>query len=313
MLHISSDRKRYGFRPSHQELALVGITVLWGASFLISQTGVHHSGPLLFVGTRFLIAGIITSLLFLKTMRGVTLRELGAGATIGLSICLGCGLQTYGLQSISSSQSAFLTALYVPVVPLMQWFVLRKPPHVMSWAGIGLAFTGLILLAGPGAYHVGSGSGVIATLLGTVAMAAEIILISRFAPLVDSRRITVVQLLCAGLFSLAFMPFAGETVPSLPPIWIACAAGLGIASVVIQLTMNWAQKVVSPTRATVIYAGEPVWGGIVGRLAGDSLPSLALLGGAFIIAGVIASEWRPKFRRVPDHVNGASQHSDMTV
>jgi len=61
------------------------------------------------------------------------------------------------------------------------------------------------------------------------------------------------------------------------------------------LTMNWAQKSVSPTRATVIYAGEPVWGGIVGRLAGDRLPALALAGAALIVAGVLASEI--KFRR----------------
>ena len=59
--------------------------------------------------------------------------------------------------------------------------------------------------------------------------------------------------------------------------------------------MNWAQKSVSPTRATVIYAGEPVWGGIVGRLAGDRLPALALAGAALIVAGVLASEI--KFRR----------------
>jgi drug/metabolite transporter (DMT)-like permease len=66
---------------------------------------------------------------------------------------------------------------------------------------------------------------------------------------------------------------------------------------VIQLTMNWAQRSVSPTRATVIYAGEPVWGGIVGRLAGDRLPGLAIAGAVFIIAGVLVSELRPRSRR----------------
>ncbi|NHO33279.1 DMT family transporter [Acetobacter fallax] len=312
MLHSSSDRKQYGFRPTRQELALVGVTMLWGASFLTVHTAVQYSGPLFFVGIRFLTAGIISLLLFLKTMRNITMRELWAGAAIGLSICLGCSLQAYGLRSISSSQSAFLTALYVPVVPLMQWLVLRKTPHVMSWIGIGLAFAGLMLLAGPNAHRIGLGHGEIATLLGTVAMAGEIILISRFATQVDSRRITVVQLLFAGLFSLLFMPIAGEAVPFCPPVWVLCAVGLGIASVVIQLTMNWAQKVVSPTRATVIYAGEPVWGGIVGRLAGDTLPSLAVLGAAFIIAGVVASEWRPKFTRSA-RISRAERHSDATI
>ncbi len=58
--------------------------------------------------------------------------------------------------------------------------------------------------------------------------------------------------------------------------------------------MNWAQKSVSPTRATIIYASEPVWGGVGGRMAGDRLPALALLGAALIVAGVVVSELKPR-------------------
>ncbi|MFZ2980479.1 MAG: EamA family transporter, partial [Sphingobium sp.] len=56
----------------------------------------------------------------------------------------------------------------------------------------------------------------------------------------------------------------------------------------------WAQRTVSATRATLIYAGEPVWAGIVGRLAGERLPAAALLGAVLIVAGVIVSEIRFK-------------------
>lgn len=129
---------------------------------------------------------------------------------IGLAIAGGNGLQTWGMQTISSSQSAFLTALYVPVVPLLQWLFLRRPPGIIAWAGI-------LLLS---------------------------------------------------------------------------AMGLGAASALIQVTMNWPQRSVSPTRATVIYAGEPVWAGVVGRIAGERLPTAALLDGVLIVGGVIVSELR---------------------
>ena len=66
----------------------------------------------------------------------------------------------------------------------------------------------------------------------------------------------------------------------------------GLASAIIQVTMNWAQRSVSPTRATVIYAGEPVWAGLVGRIAGERLPGVALLGCALIVLGVLVSEMR---------------------
>jgi len=77
------------------------------------------------------------------------------------------------------------------------------------------------------------------------------------------------------------------------------ALGLGIFSAIIQVTMNWAQRSVSPTRATVIYTGEPVWAGIFGRLAGERLPLLALVGAAFIVAGVLVSELKLRKRRNP--------------
>jgi drug/metabolite transporter (DMT)-like permease len=78
---------------------------------------------------------------------------------------------------------------------------------------------------------------------------------------------------------------------------VVVALGLGIFSAIIQVTMNWAQRSVSPTRATVIYTGEPVWAGIFGRIAGERLPLLALVGAAFIVAGVLVSELKLRKRR----------------
>ncbi|MFY1840577.1 DMT family transporter [Achromobacter xylosoxidans] len=287
------------FALSRQEIALVLVTMLWGSTFLVIHIAMQHSGPLFFVGVRFTIAGVVSMLLSRRHMARLTRREAGAGVAIGCALFLGYYLQTLGLRTITSSQSAFITALYVPIVPLLQWAVLKRPPGLMSWVGVALAFTGLVLLAGPeaGALHFSAGE--LATLAGAAAIAAEIILIGHFASSVDSRRVTAVQLLTAGLVSFALMPALGEAVPEFSWLWAGGAIGLGLASAVIQLTMNWAQKSVSPTRATVIYAGEPVWGGIVGRLAGERLPGLALVGAALIVAGVLASEVKFKRRGKP--------------
>ncbi|MFY3606718.1 DMT family transporter [Achromobacter xylosoxidans] len=287
------------FALSRQEIALVLVTMLWGSTFLVIHIAMQHSGPLFFVGVRFTLAGVVSMLLFRRHMARLTRREAGAGVAVGCALFLGYYLQTLGLRTITSSQSAFITALYVPIVPLLQWAVLKRPPGLMSWVGVALAFTGLVLLAGPeaGALHFSAGE--LATLAGAAAIAAEIILIGHFASSVDSRRVTAVQLLTAGLVSFALMPALGEAVPEFSWLWAGGAIGLGLASAVIQLTMNWAQKSVSPTRATVIYAGEPVWGGIVGRLAGERLPGLALVGAALIVAGVLASEVKFKRRGKP--------------
>ncbi|WP_285127953.1 DMT family transporter [Leclercia adecarboxylata] len=293
---------RYAFSIKPQEAILILITMFWGGTFLAVQYAVTLSDPFFFVGLRFATAAIAVAIISLKTLPGLTMTELKAGLAIGVSIALGYSLQTWGLQSIPSSKSAFITAMYVPLVPLLQWLCLRRIPGVMSCIGIVLAFIGLILLAGPDDNLLALGKGEIITLVGAVAIAAEIILIGAWAGKVDVKRVTVVQLATASLVAFLLMIPAGESVPPISSGLVIVALGLGIFSAIIQVTMNWAQRSVSPTRATVIYTGEPVWAGIFGRLAGERLPLLALVGGAFIIAGVLVSELKLKRKKkaLPD-------------
>jgi drug/metabolite transporter (DMT)-like permease len=283
--------RRRAFRLTRQELALILITVFWGGTFLIVHLAMAISGPLFFVGLRFGIAAIVTAAFAAPILRGITRQEVTAGVLIGLTIYLGYGLQTWGLQTILSSKSAFITSLYVPIVPLLQWLVLRRIPGPMAWAGVTLAFIGMVLMSDPGdAVAGGLGVGEWLTVISTLAIAAEIIMIGGFADRVDARRVTVIQVAVASLLAFATMPLAHETIPHFSSRLLFSGVGLGVASAVIQLTMNWAQKQVSPTRASVIYAGEPVWAGIIGRMAGERLPPLALLGGASIALGVLVSE-----------------------
>ncbi|WP_286913848.1 MULTISPECIES: DMT family transporter [unclassified Pseudomonas] len=289
-LPTSSPKTSLSFRLSKAEMVLVFITMLWGGTFLLVHNVMTVSGPMFFVGLRFAAAAFFVGLVSARALPGLTFTELKAGVLIGVTIMLGYGLQTMGLQTISSSQSAFITALYVPFVPLLQWLVLGRRPGLMPSIGICLAFIGLMLLAGPqgGALHFSEGE--VVTLVSAVAIAGEIILISRYAGQVDVRRVTVVQLATASLLAFLMIVPTQERLPDFSWLLLLSALGLGAMSAVIQVAMNWAQQSVSPTRATLIYAGEPVWAGIVGRIAGDRLPGVALLGGVLIVMAVVVSE-----------------------
>lgn len=290
-----NSRKTF-LKLSKAECVLVLITMIWGGTFLMVQHAMTVSGPMFFVGLRFAAGAIIVALFSLRSLRGLTWFELKAGTFIGTAIMLGYGLQTIGLQTIPSSQSAFITALYVPFVPLLQWLFMGKRPGLMPSIGIMLAFAGLMLLSGPNGASLDFSPGEIATLISTVAIAAEIILISSYAGQGDVRRVTVVQLAATSLLAFLMVVPTQESLPSFSWLLLASALGLGAASAAIQVAMNWAQKSVSPTRATLIYAGEPVWAGLVGRIAGERLPALALVGGALIVAAVIISELKTKGR-----------------
>ncbi|WP_150294686.1 DMT family transporter [Sphingobium estronivorans] len=273
------------------ELALIGITMLWGGTFLIVHQAMRHSGPFFFVGLRFGTAALIALPLALPVLRGVTAREWLAGGMIGLGIFGGYSLQSWGLQSIASTTSAFITAAYVPLVPIFQWAILRRRPRLASWAGVALAFVGLLLIAAP-RDGLSLGKGEALTLISTLPIALEIIFISLWAGRVNVARVTLIQLMTTSLLAFASMVPAGEAVPPFSWVVVMSACGLGLMTAIIQLVMNWAQQSVSATRATLIYAGEPVWAGLIGWIAGDRLPAIALLGGALVVAAVIISEIR---------------------
>ena len=281
--------------PRAAQFALIFITMIWGGTFLAVQYALNFSSPMFFVGCRFAVAALAIFLISIRSIRGLTLKEVMAGTAIGVVIAIGYGTQTIALQSILSSESAFLTALYVPLVPILMWVIFQKRPSLMTWIGTTLAFIGLVLLTGNDISTISLSYGQTLTLICAFVIALEIILIGYFAGKVNLRRVTVIQLAVASLLSFCSMPLVGEhSIPAFSWQLLIVALGLGLASALIQFVMNWAQRMVDPTRAAIIYAGEPVWAGVFGRIAGERLPLLALLGGCLVVLGVLVSELKLK-------------------
>jgi len=271
-------------------LVLIGVTMIWGVTFLVVQQALRWVGPFGFVGLRFAVAGLMALLLCWRDFAGLTRAEVCTGGLVGLVLFGSYGLQTNGLLLIPSSKSAFLTALYVPLVPLFQLLVFRQPPRLFAWLGIAIAFCGLALLSDPRGMQFSFGAGEWLTVAGAAAIALEISLVGRFAGQCHPRRVAVIQLLTVALLSGVSWQISGEPAPQLQPFLLLAVLGMGLATALIQIAMNWAQKTVAATRATVIYAMEPVWAGIVGAIAGEQMGVMALSGAALIVASVLISQ-----------------------
>ena len=140
---------RFTFSIKPQEAILILITMFWGGNLSCRSVRGHDERSVFLCRAAFCNRCGCRGAYFTENPARLTLRELKAGVAIGVAIAMGYSLQTWGLQSISSSKSAFITAMYVPLVPLLQWLCLGRMPGLMSCIGIVLAFIGLILLAGP--------------------------------------------------------------------------------------------------------------------------------------------------------------------
>lgn len=275
------------------ELVLIGVTAIWGATFAATRLALHDTSPAVFLLIRFTV-GVFVLVCFLR--RKPTQREVKAGGIVGLVMLVGYAFQTIGLQTVDASRSAFITALYVPLVPLLQAPLTGKRPGSSSVAGAILAFVGLTFLSMQAGFSIRFGVGEVLTLGCAVASALQIVLTSKFAHDGESAGLTVMQLGTVGVGSLTLMPFYGAHVGT-GGLMIGIAMGVFATAGAI-FGMNWSQKTVSPTRATLLYALEPVWAAVIGVSVGEKVLTTAIVGGAFVLLGIVVGEVLPKVRRV---------------
>ncbi len=274
------------------ELVLVAATAVWGATFLATRTALQSTGPFTLVFLRFVIGALLVGSL---VRRVPTLQEVKGALWVAFALAVAIITQTLGLRTVEGGRAAFITALYVPLVPLLQMILTKQRPSPGVLVGAFAAFIGLGMLGSDGGFSFQFGLGEALILIGAVASAFQIILIGRFSAGSDVRLNTAIQL--AGVAALTVGGAAVEGMHTSPTGMglIAFLGLLGTAGAI--LAMNWAQKTVSPAKATLIYALEPVWAAAFGVLAGEHLGVWSAAGGSLVILGALIGEFAP-IRRV---------------
>jgi drug/metabolite transporter (DMT)-like permease len=270
------------------EAVLVLVTAIWGGTFLATRVALGGIGPFTLLFLRFALGAILVGLFVRKRPTGA---EVQGGLLIALVTAIAIGSQTVGLRTVESGRAAFLTALYVPLVPLLQGPLTGRRPTGGMFLGAGLAFAGLAALSSGGDLSLRFGMGEALMLVGALASALQIVLVGRFASTDNAPALTAVQL--AGVAMLALSGAATEGMHA-TTLGLTLAAGLGVFGTAAALfAMNWAQRTVSPSRATLIYAFEPVWAALFGALAGERLGTWGAVGGGLVVAGALVGELLP--------------------
>lgn len=281
------------WRRLRLDILLIVVTMIWGSTFLIVQKTVRLSGPFTFLALCFGVGSLTLAIIFRKRLRHLTRSELVMGMFIGLFLFAGYALQTTGLQFTTSSKAGFITGLYVPLVPVFSWLILRQQPTRGAVVGIALSVIGLILLSINNQFNFEFGLGEALILGCAFAFALHIISISKFVPHADAVNLAIVQLTLTSVLSFIAMPLAREPFVMPPlPVWGAVVF-MGVVDIAFCLVaMNWVQQFISSNRATLVYALEPAWAGLFGFLAGQNLSNPAWIGCACIFLGMIVGVMR---------------------
>ncbi len=270
-------------------VVLVGVTAVWGVTFVQVKDAVAIYPLFAFLALRFAIATCTLAPPGLRRLRSLGRGGVGAAALAGALLGGGYALQTAGLQRTSVSSTGFITGMYVVLTPLIALLLFRVSVGLTAWAGVLLATAGLALLSG---VHAGSAGGDLLVLAGAAVYSLQIVLMEGYAPRYDAIAFTLVEMTTAFIGLLAIALATGRfPVPHGWTVWGALLVTGVFASALAFLAQTWAQQRASATQTALAFSLEPVWAAFFGfTLAGDRLGGVAWLGCVVIMAGIVIAE-----------------------
>jgi len=285
--------------PMIASVALVGVTAVWGYTFLVVQDAVARMPVMDFLAWRFLVASVVMIALRPTCLRKVTRLELLRGVGLGTVLGLGYITQTYGLRFTSAAISGFITGMFVVLTPVMSWILLRRKTNRNTWMVVALATAGLALLSLNG-WSVGIGE--LLTLGCAVFFAIHIVGLGEWSSQYEPYTFSLLQIGTVAVISLIAAIPEGIAVPPDPGVWIAVGITGVLATAVAFFVQTWAQSLVSATRAAVVMTMEPVFAGFFAVvIGGNQLTLRTIVGAACILAAMFIinlksgrSDTRPK-------------------
>ncbi|MDC0993012.1 DMT family transporter [Alphaproteobacteria bacterium] len=273
--------------------------LFWGATFIAQKTGMETIGPMGFTFGRYVIGAAILLPPAIFEMKKVNLfiamrqnRQICLGAFgIGVFMFGGIGLQQTALVYTNVANAAFLTALYVPLVPLIAALLLGRHVTLNIWPAVVISLLGSFLLSGTSSLEAQLGDLLIVG--GAFFWAAHILLVQKImtqinAPFQLSALQSIVTAVIAGIIMLPLeSPSPGDFFPMLPQLAFAgiVAVGLGFT---IQLV---AQRHTTAPAAALILSLESVFAAFFGWwLLGEVIVFIAIIGCVLIFIAVILAE-----------------------
>jgi len=273
--------------------ALVGVAAIWGFTFVIVADAIALYPMFGFLALRFAVATVAFVALFPRVLKRLDMANLKMGLIAGSLLTAGYIFQTWGLApdvGTTPARAAFITGLYVVVVPLMQAVWLRRLPRKATLLGAAMAFAGLFLLsaAGPGG---GWGTGDTLVVICALAYSLHMIALGSTDSRHDTAALTLIQLATAAIVC-SVISFITEK-PGLPTdtsVWAAIVLCGVLASAVAFVVQTWAQRRIPPARVALILVTEPAFGGLFGWWTAGVWPLREVIGAALMLGGMITSE-----------------------
>lgn len=296
-------------------LLMVFVVAVWGSTFVVIKGALEDATPAAFNLVRMTLAFVLLAVAYHRAWRGISRRQIAAGALVGLCLAAGYQFQTTGLARTTPSKSAFITGLVVVLVPLLSMIPGLRPPDARkprwnAWTGAVLAFTGILLLTAQPAVE-NSSAGILASLLPdlhtinfgdvltfgcSIAFALHCIALSHTSPKIGFQPLALLQVGFCAVFMAMSLPFIEK--PELhwtPRLITALIVAAALATAAAFSIQSWAQSVLPSTHIALLLTLEPVFAWITSFVfMGERMGMRPATGALMILAGIALTELVPQ-------------------
>ena len=282
-------------------------TFIWGTTFIAQETGMEKIGPYTFNAVRFFVGFIALIPLYLILEKSGTKKIISKGKNrflylsilIGVFLFLASVFQQVALLYTDVANAAFFTIFYVPMVPIIVFFLFKKNIHWSVWPSAILCVIGGYLLTNFQDATIRLGDSLV--VICAIFWALHIIFIGKIikefnTPILIGLIQTLVVSVCSIILSLIFEELIIENI-LIHKFQILYAGILsGGFAFVLQI---YAQKNITPAPAAIIFSLEGVFATIAAWiLLSQVLNFNNILGCSFILIGVLFSQLVPEIKKV---------------
>ena len=287
-------------------ICLVVCTLIWGTAFIAQATGMDNIGPFTFNSARFYVGFLaVAPFVFLfekkkikQQIKNKTSEFLKLIIPVGIFLFFGCIFQQVSLLYTDVANSAFFTIFYVPMVPIIVYFLFSEKLHWSIWPSAFACVIGGYFLSDINNVEVRFGDALV--LIGAVFWALHIIYIGKiilkfdlpfFIALMQNLIVATLSFVLVLLFEeVDFSKIKLETIEIL-------YAGIlsGGAAFALQI---FGQKNISAAPAAIVMSLE----GVVAAISAWVILSQILginniIGCLLILAGVLLSQLAPIYEK----------------
>lgn len=285
-------------REMKANMLLVLTAAIWGFAFVAQRVGMQYVGAFTFNGVRFALGSIslVPLIIYFNNRKTAEQSEktdnasaLIPGIIAGTVLFIGASLQQIGLAYTTAGKAAFITGLYIVLVPLLGVF-LKQRIGLNTWMGVVLAASGLYFLSVNEDFTIAFGD--FLEIIGAFFWAVHILVIDHFTKKVDPLKLSFVQfVMCSVLSTITAFIFEDVSVSGISQAAIPILYG-GLLSVGVAYTLQVvAQKHAKPSHAAVILSMEAVFAALGGALLlNENMGVRGYFGCALMLAGMLLTQ-----------------------